>query len=458
MKLLNRIWRDIKQGEVNLKVSIRKQGSLTSEFTENRLDKLQKEASKLWVINYFPHIEVAPLDTKWQPRVQVGRLSPNVHSDLITQFPRLGEILSTIHHPWNNLYWETWPPVMDVMKWGWTRFDLWSQKAQKQFDQIWPDNGDEWIDSLIDIYGSSWHIALPILAIRDQPEFLSNLQSTIEVGKIVAPGIYTGDLDEALKYAPWVRTVRRRSWTFPSPKTCSICGIGYYVDTVRYYLVRKWGHSGICPRCMFLASFGIPETEPIHREFSLDEALKYLQILASLTEVIPPQSFRETFSNPGFESSIQNSILAAMICIPNANLIRDAAGGVLWLKVLQLAGLVGDAWRPARGTYCFASDGHPCRSLAERSIDDWLTEQKINHQVEPLWPQDSILNPTGRLRADWELYDGTFVEYAGLNSKDYLLKIEKKRKLASKTGLKLIVLFPEDLLRLGVIFQPWIKK
>ena len=183
----------------------------------------------------------------------------------------------------------------------------------------------------------------------------------------------------------------------------------------------------------------------------------YLHALASIAQIIPPQSFRETLSNPGFDSSVRDQVLAAMICLPAASTIKELAGGVPWLRVLQLSGLVGEAWRPSRGTFCMASDGHPCRSLAERSIDDWLTKRGINHLIEPYWPQDPEINPGGRFRADWELPDGTFIEYAGLNTEDYISKIEKKRKLALKTGRKLVILFPEDLQRLDVIFKPWIK-
>jgi hypothetical protein len=414
------------------------------------------------MINYFPHIEVGPLDTKWSPRVKnINHPSPKIPDALIRQFPHLGEILSSVHNSMNNLYWETWPPIKDVMSWGWTRFDIWPLKAQEKFDQLWPINGDDWVDSLIDDYGSNWHNALPILATRDQPEFLSMLQSASESGEIMISGTYAGNPDitvhESLSHAPWARTVKRRSWAFPFPNHCAICGTGYYVDTIRYFLLRKWGHTRVCPRCLFIASYGIPEISHLYRNFSLGDAINYLQALASYSQTIPPQSFRETLSSPGFDPNLLDNILAIMICIPTASKIREMAGGIPWLNVLQLAGLVGEAWRPAYGTLCTASDGHSCRSLAERSIDDWLSKRGISHQVEPLWPKDIELNPRGRLRADWELNDGTYIEYAGLKSKEYNSKIEKKRKLASKSNLKLIILFPEDLQHLDVIFQPWIK-
>lgn len=412
------------------------------------------------IINHLPHIKVTPLDTSWTPRVHVDHLPPNPPKDLVAYFPRLNKILSTVHQPMNTLYWETWPPFMEVMNWGWTRFDLWTSSAQEKFDEIWPVDGDDWIDTLIDIYGSNWHNALPILVIRDQPTFIENLKVLCETRKITISGTYENNPDvvvnSALKYAPWVRTVKRRSWVYPCPRNCSICGEGYYVDTVRYYLVRKWGNSNVCPRCMFIASFGIPTISPLYRNFTRAEALKYLQDLSSLIQFIPPQSFRETIHNPGFDPDVLHRILAVMICIPNADMIKKKFGNISWLEVLQKSGLVGEAWRPARGTYCVAADGHLCRSLAERSVDDWFTRKGVGHQSEPYWPQDDELNPSGKLRADWELNDGTFVEYAGLNSQDYLSKIGVKRKLAVRAGINLIVLFPEDLQRLEKVFRAWI--
>lgn len=100
--------------------------------------------------------------------------------------------------------------------------------------------------------------------------------------------------------------------------------------------------------------------------------------------------------------------MAGLIVAPTPT---DAKGvlGPTWLSVLQAADLVGDAWQPARGTYRLASDGHLCRSLAERTVDDFLTARGIAHVPEPTCPGSNS-------RADWGVPDGTFVEYAGLLS------------------------------------------
>ncbi|USQ81567.1 hypothetical protein NF556_07955 [Ornithinimicrobium faecis] len=121
-----------------------------------------------------------------------------------------------------------------------------------------------------------------------------------------------------------------------------------------------------------------------------------------------------------------------------------------WSAVLAATGML-DGWRPSRGIYSTATDGHPCRSLFERYVDDFLTRQGIAHSVEPSYPHDAELNPNG-LRADWKLADGTFVEAAGLSSNEYLHKLDRKRLLADTAGINLIILQPSDLSHLHQVF------
>lgn len=124
-----------------------------------------------------------------------------------------------------------------------------------------------------------------------------------------------------------------------------------------------------------------------------------------------------------------------------------------WLGVLQAVGIVGSAWRPSKGTWCRAEDGHRCRSLLEKSIDDWFHRHGVVHEPEPLWPRHETLNPSGRKRADWRLVDGTFVGCAGLlTDRDYARKIEAKRLLAECHGIPLIVVGSSDVTRLEIPF------
>ena len=120
-----------------------------------------------------------------------------------------------------------------------------------------------------------------------------------------------------------------------------------------------------------------------------------------------------------------------------------------WFKALIQAGILDDGTqRLFFGTRCLANDGHECSSIAEKTVDDWLTNRNIVHQKEPLYPHDRELNPARKLRADWEV-ENTLIEYAGLmNRQEYSEKMSKKRVLASKHGIALIILSAEDLLKL----------
>ena len=114
-----------------------------------------------------------------------------------------------------------------------------------------------------------------------------------------------------------------------------------------------------------------------------------------------------------------------------------------------------DAWRPARGTHCVAADGHPCRSLAEQTVDNWLSRHGVEHDIEPLWPRHTVHNPHGRRRADRRLRDGTYIKYAGLTSDDYLARIQAKQLLARDTGITLVAITPLDLADLTELLGPW---
>lgn len=179
-----------------------------------------------------------------------------------------------------------------------------------------------------------------------------------------------------------------------------------------------------------------------------DAAVKGLRRLASAIEGIPHQQFAQTVSLAGMTDERRDAVMVGLIVAPAPSCAKQHMGAT-WLRVLQTAGLVGDAWRPARGTYCVATDGHACRSLAERTVDDFLTSHGIAHDPEPNYPGSTR-------RADWRLADGTFVEYAGLLSNaEYAKKIADKRSIAESAGVRLLILVPEDLPDLGRTLAPW---
>lgn len=126
-----------------------------------------------------------------------------------------------------------------------------------------------------------------------------------------------------------------------------------------------------------------------------------------------------------------------------------------WSEWLQEAGLLSDGLRTSRGTLTVAKDGHLCRSLLERHIDDFFHKNGIGHLPEPRYPYDPILNTSG-YRADWRLIDGTFVEALGFpKDPKYMTRIQRKLALASGHGIHVVTVTSEQLNELPQIFEKW---
>lgn len=129
-----------------------------------------------------------------------------------------------------------------------------------------------------------------------------------------------------------------------------------------------------------------------------------------------------------------------------------------WTHILIDAGLADNGVRSSRGTVLKAVDGHMCSSMLEKAVDDFLHKNGIDHSREPLYPFDEQLNPNTRLRADWLLSDGTFVEMWGMpNDVDYADKMRIKIELAARRHLRLVGITPTDTGSLSAIFADWAR-
>jgi hypothetical protein len=123
-----------------------------------------------------------------------------------------------------------------------------------------------------------------------------------------------------------------------------------------------------------------------------------------------------------------------------------------WTKLLIAAGLADEGIRMSRGTAIPAVDGHPCASMLEKAVDDFLHRHDIPHTREPAYPRHLDMN-SNRYRADWQLADGTLVEMWGMpNEPAYAEKMVTKRTLAETCGVPLLEIFPPDVNRLREVF------
>ena len=169
-----------------------------------------------------------------------------------------------------------------------------------------------------------------------------------------------------------------------------------------------------------------------------------LSALVELMGFVPPQGFRSIDTLRRVERGRRPKVVLHLWRMRSIEEYKHKFGS--WLEALIAAGvLTDDCYPTGRGTRCLARDGHECRSLEERQIDDWLFDAGISHTPEPLYPYHPELNPGERRHADWKV-SGVFIEYWGLvGDKEYDKRMRTKRKLAREAGIALIEIYPSDL-------------
>lgn len=388
------------------------------------------------------------------PRVSAGRFGPLWPSQAVSSWvPDIEEIASLVEAEY--WYWETKPPdpvfrrLEDVSS---HRLNAWTTDDDALLAERWTDDLNDTVDEYISVYQSAWPTAIAVAKPESNPvsRFIHDLVMSDDF-KVKPRKGYSREsllqykLGNALETGPFNITVLRRTWDFPTVRRCVCCGAEHYYDVARYSLIRSFGPPGICAPCMTAACYGESYSGPFERI----GILSALRDFADVTNTIPASSFRQNVYTAGMSDADRGVVIALLLAIPSSPTVLDITGCSTWLKVLQAAGIVGlEGWRAARGTICTATDGHRCRSLAEKAICDWFHRHGVAHEVEPAWPKHPAYNPSGRLRADWSV-GSVYIEFAGLmGDVQYQEKIGRKVRLARDAGIELIVLQPEDLPRL----------
>lgn len=220
---------------------------------------------------------------------------------------------------------------------------------------------------------------------------------------------------------------------------CFMCGQPTSIADLVPWVLKLEKVWPLCALCQF-ETRALPENDTTMRRGAL-AAIRDLVVLAG--GIVYP-------------SMLDGLVLRNVITPEQAHLFRMVLPGTeiqSWSEWLREAGVLGEGWRSSRGYVNIATDGHPCRSLFERVVDDFLNASGIGHEVEPPYPYDEELNRFG-LRADWRLDDGRLVEAAGLmGDAGYASTIDRKRRLAHRSGMELIVVTPADVDRLPELFQ-----
>lgn len=233
---------------------------------------------------------------------------------------------------------------------------------------------------------------------------------------------------ESLNYT---KNIREPVW-----KVCPLCGNQFIESSLPHPLVRRIGIDRIdfCSPCLRDTLLFPGKTN-----ISKSQILDYIQDLTDLLKRIPPQNFGEgIYDVYNFSTDQRLAILKLLKQKPTIKRVKEEFSS--WFNALIEAGVLdNDAQQLSRGTKCLANDGHVCLSLGEKTIDDLLNSMGIEHLKEPKYPE-------GNYRADFLVKD-IFIEYFGLKGQpDYDKKIKIKQKICRKHGIKLLSLYPKNLM------------
>jgi hypothetical protein len=224
----------------------------------------------------------------------------------------------------------------------------------------------------------------------------------------------------------------------PAGRTCLLCASQFREDTISptfYKRIEGPDRLDFCPKCM--ANSLYPDSERSSR-LSVSDIEAYAVRLAAVTGSVPPQNYFDLEGSlTGWADQTRIELLQLALDRPLPPRIKETHGS--WLAVLIASGVLPDGTqRMPRGVRCIAADGHVCLSLAEKTIDDWLTSNGVAHEKEPGYPES-------RLRADFKVGE-VLIEYFGLaGNAAYDAKIVQKRAIAERFGIRLIELFPRDM-------------
>jgi len=224
---------------------------------------------------------------------------------------------------------------------------------------------------------------------------------------------------------------------YPQWKVCPLCNNKFIESSLPLPFVERLGidHIDFCSPCL---------SESIYPKKGNNSAtkkviVKYFQDLALIIDRIPPQNIgegKDDFRDLNFEERL--AFLRLLRSRPTLRRIKVLYGS--WLNGLIQSGILEDGTRKgARGIQTISKDGHVCLSLGEKTIDDFLFDHGIEHEIEPKYP-------LGNYRGDFKVGE-YFIEYFGLQGDpDYDTRTKEKLRICQENNIKLIELYPEDII------------
>lgn len=326
----------------------------------------------------------------------------------------------------------------------------WNEDYQRRFEEIWGPDAELLADELADHYGYIWPWLIDTSLTTRAPNTFAQIEYLLSDEELISRTNGTNPpvvVHNSIVWGSFHTVRKRRTWAEPEELTCPVCEKKFWSGNLPIWTYRQFGQARYCSECCLEV-----RNRP-NRNWNSSSLLLALKNLSDAMGSIPPENY--SFQPlAGVQEEKRDRIVAALCQVPDALIFKEVLGAKYWLNVLQMAGVVGNAWRPSRGTWCIATDGHRCRSLLEKSIDDWFSQSGLRHECEPQWPTHPIYNPSGKKRADWLLPSGSFVECVGMMSDNgYAAKIKEKQQLAAEIGIKLYLVSSSDILVLDKVFQ-----
>ena len=303
----------------------------------------------------------------------------------------------------------------------------WRPYSNRNISKWWTDEHDELLGRLIDQWQWHWY--------WEVADAVESMPRTPAISSFLTTGNW---YNKVMKYAVTrakslglVSQIRNPQW-----KVCPLCQERFVEDSLPHPLVKRFGIDGLdfCAPCLRDTVLWAGDNAG-RRE----EIVTYLKDLTEVLQQIPHQGFGGGIGDfHGMDFNQRLAVLRVLRRKPTVQRVKEVFGS--WLNALIAARVLDDdAIRRSRGIQCLARDGHVCRSLGEKTIDDYLHKHGIFHEKEPLYPE-------GNYRADFAV-SGAFVEYLGLRGNpEYDAKTEEKLRICRRHGIKIILIYPEDLL------------
>jgi len=233
-------------------------------------------------------------------------------------------------------------------------------------------------------------------------------------------------------------------------RICGLCG-KLYIDT--FHPNRASTTFGYDPYCQDCSGDGGSDWFNLQQKpADLKETHDDLQLLKNYADAIHTVPTKETMRSIIASPCEVKKIFDAWVCLPSYSFYATKYGDFR-VPLIKMGVLPERALSGKYGYFCIAKDGHKCRSLAELKIDNYLYENNIIHDTEPLYPFHDKYNKSGRKRADWKIGD-IYIEYWGLSDQQhYRNKMQDKIKMAAELNISLIGITQVDLLNLPSVFK-----